>query len=162
MCKYMVKEAYALAASLSVLLDARKHIEAYPSKADDSGATGRTSKHFLQRVLNSTTAELAPTQAAAIVLGIPSQGHSHAFVFACAWDAARLTDILSHGGAFLSDAVPAPAAAAADAAPSAANAEAPEKDAAPLEDPPDLDADESDLESDGDLDPGAAQMSRIL
>ena len=113
MCKYMVKEAYALAASLSVLLDARKHIEAYPSKADDSGATGRTSKHFLQRVLNSTTAELAPTQAAAIVLGIPSQGHSHAFVFACAWDAARLTDILSHGGAFLSDAVPAPAAAAA-------------------------------------------------
>ena len=89
MCKYMIKEAYALAASLSVLLDARQHIEKYPSKASDSGANDRTSKHFLQRVLNSETAELSTTQAAAIVLGVPSAGHSHNFAYCSAWDAAR-------------------------------------------------------------------------
>ena len=61
----MVKEAYALQASLSVLLDARKHIADYPTQAADAGSGERTARHFLQRVLNSTTAELAPTQAAA-------------------------------------------------------------------------------------------------
>ena len=109
MCKYMVKDAYALQASLSVLLDARQHIKDYPTQAEDAGTDTRTTQHFLQRVLNSTTAELAPTQAAAIVLGIPSAAHSHTFVYACVWDAIRLTDVLRGGGAFLSDpALPEP------------------------------------------------------
>ena len=55
------------------------------------------------------TAELAPTQAAAIVLGISSAAHSHTFVYACVWDAIRLTDVPRGGGAFLSDpALPEP------------------------------------------------------
>ena len=74
--------AYALRASLSVLLDARQHIKDYPTQAEDAGTSTRTTQHFLQRVLNSTTAELAPTQAAAIVLGMPSAAHSHTFVVA--------------------------------------------------------------------------------
>ena len=105
MCKYMVKDAYALQASLSVLLDARQHIQDYPSRAEDSGVNTRTAQHFLQRVLNSSTAELATTQAAAIVLGVPSANHSHTFVYACVWDAIRLIDVLRGHGKFLSDPV---------------------------------------------------------
>ena len=71
MVKYIIKEAYALQASLSVLLDARKHIDAYPTQAADAGSDERTARHFLQRVLNSTASELAPTKAAAIALGVP-------------------------------------------------------------------------------------------
>ena len=78
----MQAHAYALRASLSVLLDARQHIKDYPTQAEDAGTSTRTTQHFLQRVLNSTTAELAPTQAAAIVLGMPSAAHSHTFVVA--------------------------------------------------------------------------------
>ena len=104
MCKYMIKEAYALAASLSVLLDARKHIEAYPTQAADAGSNQRTAQHFLQRVLNSTAAEIAPTQAAALVLGMPSAGHSHSFVYAYVWDAILLVKVLQRGGAMLQDA----------------------------------------------------------
>ena len=104
MCKYMVKDAYALAASLSVLADARKHISAYPSAAEDAGTAGRCTRHFLQRVLNAGATELAPTQAAAIVLGIPSSGHSHNFVNAYVWDAVRLLDVIRSGGALLEDA----------------------------------------------------------
>ena len=80
--KHSVKDAYALQASLSVLLDARKHIDAYPTQAADAGSDERTARHFLQRVLSSTTAELAPTQAAAIALGVPSSGHSRIFMYA--------------------------------------------------------------------------------
>ena len=38
MCKYMVKDAYALQASLSVLLDARQHIKDYPTQAEDASS----------------------------------------------------------------------------------------------------------------------------
>ena len=79
----MAAAAAGVAASLSVLLDARQQIQAYPCKASDSGANDRASKHFLQRVLNAGAVELASTQAAAIVLGIPSSGHSHSFVLMC-------------------------------------------------------------------------------
>ena len=78
--KCMVKNAYALAASLSVLIDARKHIQAYPSSAEDTHTAARCTRHFLQRVFNAGATELAPTQAAAIVLGVRSSGHSHSFV----------------------------------------------------------------------------------
>jgi hypothetical protein len=53
MLKYMVKDAYALAASLSVLADARRHIHEYPSSADDVHTAARCTRHFLQRVLNA-------------------------------------------------------------------------------------------------------------
>ena len=108
MAKYMTKDSYKLQASLSVLLDARQHIKDYPTQAEDAGTSTRTTQHFLQRVLNSTTAELAPTQAAAIVLGMPSAAHSHTFVYACVWDAIRLIDVLRGGGAFLADPAPPP------------------------------------------------------
>jgi len=104
MLKYMVKDAYDLAASLSVLADARKHIQAYPSRADDTGTAARCTRHFLQRVLNASATELAPTQAAAIVLGVRSSGHSHTFVNAYVWDAVHLLEVVQKGGNFIADA----------------------------------------------------------
>ena len=46
MCKYMVKDAYELAASLSVLADAREHIDKYKSVADDASTSERESKKY--------------------------------------------------------------------------------------------------------------------
>ena len=61
-CKYMIKDKYELAASLSIFIDARKHIEKYPSVAEDTGSTIRTTIHFLERALNKSEAELHITQ----------------------------------------------------------------------------------------------------
>ena len=103
MCKYMVKDQYELAASLSVIADARAHIEDYPSMAEDAGSSIRTAQHFLQRMLNASLAELAPTQAAAICLGMESSAHSHSFVNAYIWDAVRLVKVLNAGRELLVD-----------------------------------------------------------
>ncbi|CAK0798449.1 unnamed protein product [Prorocentrum cordatum] len=116
MCKYMVKDAYELAAPLSVLADARDHVGRYPSSAVDAGAGDRAAKHFLQRVLNSAATELAPTQAAAIALGTTSSGHSHSFVNAYVWDAVHLLLEIRRGGCLLST---ASASRVADEAPAA-------------------------------------------
>ena len=104
MVKYMIKEAYQVSQALSVLCDARKHVAAYPSIAEDSGAPDRTTKHFLQRVLNKSLAELSATQAAAIVLGVPSALYSHGFVFSYVWDAVRLTSVMRRGKQHLREA----------------------------------------------------------
>ena len=47
---------------LSVFLEARREIADHPSVAEDTGAPARTTKHFLQRVLNKYTGaqELGP------------------------------------------------------------------------------------------------------
>ena len=90
MVKYMVKEAYDLAASLTIMIDARKHIDQYKSVAEDQGTDERTAIHFLQRVLNTAAAELSPTQAAGMCLGLQSGSHSHSFANVYIWDAIRL------------------------------------------------------------------------
>eukprot|EP00959_Pyramimonas_sp_CCMP1952_P392290 8220317-Pyramimonas_sp.AAC.1 len=93
----MVKDACELAAPLSVLADARHHIDRYPSSAIDADTGDRAAKHFLQRVLSSAATELAPTQAAAIALGASSSGHSHSFVNSYVWDAVHLLQELQRG-----------------------------------------------------------------
>ena len=99
----MTKNDFELAQSLAVFIDARKHIQAYPSIAEDTGTTERTFKHFLERVLNSKNAELAPSQAAAIALGFNSSMHTHSYVNFYAWDFERLVRILAAGGSTLAD-----------------------------------------------------------
>ncbi|CAK0807187.1 unnamed protein product [Prorocentrum cordatum] len=116
MCKYMVKDACELAASLSVLADARDHIDRYSSSAIDGDTGDRAAKHFLQRVLNSAATELAPAQAAAIAMGVSSSGHSHSFVNSYVWDAVHLLQELQRGGALLSTASASPAAGKASSA----------------------------------------------
>ena len=80
------------------------HIDQYPSGADDAHMAARCTRHFLQRVLNAGATELAPTQAAAIVLGIRSSGHSHSFVHSYLWDAVQLLRVVQVGGTLLEDA----------------------------------------------------------
>ena len=50
---------------MALLSDARKHVDKYPSVAEDTGQAERTAKHFMQRVLNRVAAELSPEAAAA-------------------------------------------------------------------------------------------------
>ena len=101
--QYVTKNDFELAQSLSVIIDARKHIKNYPSLANDTGTAPRTGTHFLERVLNSKSAELAPTQAAAIALGFKSSVHTHSYVNMYAWDSERLVRILAAGGSTLAD-----------------------------------------------------------
>ena len=101
--QYVTKNDFELAQSLAVFIDARKHIKAYPSIAEDAGTTERTFTHFLERVLNSKNAELAPSQAAAIVLGFNSSMHTHSYVNFYAWDFERLMRIIAAGGSTLAD-----------------------------------------------------------
>lgn len=99
----MTKNDFELAQSLSVIIDARKHVDKYRSIANDSGTNERTSMHFLERVLNSKSAELAPTQAAAIALGFKSSMHTQSYINMYVWDSERLVRILAAGGSTLAD-----------------------------------------------------------
>jgi hypothetical protein len=74
--KYLTKDKTELSASLVVLLDARKHIDKYPSVADDTGTAIRTTQHFLIRVLNSLSgmSEYGAPQAASVVMERGSAG----------------------------------------------------------------------------------------
>ena len=51
-CKYVTKCPTEIMSLLSILYNAAKHIEKHPSTAEDSGTVERTTRHFLQRVLN--------------------------------------------------------------------------------------------------------------
>ena len=97
MIKYMVKDSVALRACLSLLVDARKEVDIHPSIAEDTGSDERTAKHTLQRAINSAQMELAPTQAAAIVLGMPSSHYSDKFEWLSVWGAVKLAKILAAG-----------------------------------------------------------------
>ena len=78
--KYMTKDSAELNVSLSVLADARKHIDRYPSTAADAGCGTRLVKHFLQRALQRVDMELADTQAASCAMGEMADFWSDAFV----------------------------------------------------------------------------------
>ena len=86
--KYVTKDKVNLTGSMSVLLDARKHIEKYPSVAANTGTTTRTGQHFLQRTLNTLagSAEYGGPQGASITLGYPGSYISHEFEYLFTWD----------------------------------------------------------------------------
>ena len=81
--KYLTKDSVALTNSLSIIHDARKHVEKYPSTAKDTGTTIRKGQSFLQRIINSLSGqtEVSATQAAASLLGMSSSMCSTAFIF---------------------------------------------------------------------------------
>ena len=89
-CKYMGKDCVEISAAASFLVDAFEHIKNYPSKAADSGDLERNAKHFVQRVLNHVNMELDATQAAGIVLGQSSSGHSNAIEYIYGHDVVKL------------------------------------------------------------------------
>ena len=86
--KYVTKDKVALSSSLTVLLAAQKHIEDYPSRAENTGDPTRTAQHFVQRVCNSVAgmAEYGAAQAAEIALGHQASWVSHEFTYVWPWD----------------------------------------------------------------------------
>jgi hypothetical protein len=88
--KYMVKDSVSLGNSLPVIREAMKHVNRYESNAGDAGSDSRTSKFFMQRIVNGFTglAEISDTQCAACLLGMRSMvstdGHWFAFIKAAA------------------------------------------------------------------------------
>ena len=81
--KYLTKDKTELSASLVVLLDARKHVDRYPSVADDTGTARRTTQHFLLQVLKSLSgmSEFGAPQAASVVMERPCTWVSHEFTY---------------------------------------------------------------------------------
>jgi len=80
--KYMSKDSMPLANALSIASAAAQHIETYPSVASDSGEPVRTTRHLLNRVLNSTNGVqeyVSAQMATASLLELPSFICSHAF-----------------------------------------------------------------------------------
>ena len=74
----MTKDQVALTNSLAVFKHAVTKVGLYPSKADDTGTDSRTGKHFLTTMASrfTGTTEIASTQAAVSLLGMPSQDGS--------------------------------------------------------------------------------------
>ena len=97
--KYMGKNSVEISGGASVLIDAHKHVEQYPSVAEDAEAnpTERLAKHFCQRVVNTAALELEGVQAAALVLGIPSSGASDKIAYSSPWDVTKLARIAASG-----------------------------------------------------------------
>ena len=80
-----------LSESLSVLVDAKKHIDKWQSTAEDRDTSElRTAVHFLQRATNSYQAEVHDTQAASLLCGFHASLTSERFVFSAGWDFVRL------------------------------------------------------------------------
>jgi hypothetical protein len=81
--KYLTKDKTELSASLVVLLDARKHIDKYPSVAENVGTQVRNTQHFLVRVLNSLSgmSEYGAPQAASVAMERPCTWVSHLFTY---------------------------------------------------------------------------------
>ena len=63
-----------LATSVSILLDARDHLDKYGSRAADAGTPARDARFLMTRALNKLDSELALTQAAAMLLGLKAAG----------------------------------------------------------------------------------------
>ena len=92
--KYMGKDTVDISASASVLIDARRNIDKYPSKATDTGEADRTAKHYTQRVLNFADMELDATSAAGICLNQNSSGSSDTMEYFYGWDHVRVLLVL--------------------------------------------------------------------
>jgi len=73
--KYITKDSVQLASTVSVIKYAQDKKKEYGSLAEDAGTVRRDGIHFLQIILNKLTGlkELSDTQAAAALLGMPSQ-----------------------------------------------------------------------------------------
>ena len=97
--KYMGKDCVQISASASMLLDAMKNINEYPSSAEDTGTQDRRTIHFCQHAINKGCVEMEALQAAGVVLTIHSSGKSDAIQYYSGWDVVRVAKIASKGHA---------------------------------------------------------------
>lgn len=88
---YLCKDGCVLCKSISLLREAKLHIDAYKSRADDAGTRERTATFFVQRLLNNITAfrEVPDTFASIALLGFPSLLLSEKMTFVQVWGAVR-------------------------------------------------------------------------
>jgi hypothetical protein len=89
--KYITKDSTALENTRLLVHEAVKHVKEYPSRADDAGTTDRTTKHLLQRIVNSIAGaqEISGQMAAAALLKKPSCFASDSFWHAFVWPAVQ-------------------------------------------------------------------------
>jgi hypothetical protein len=75
----MIKNSAEVTSIISLLHDAKKHIEEYPSTAVDAGTAGRTTIHLLTRMLNklSSACEYSGNQCVSHLLGLPAEYYMH-------------------------------------------------------------------------------------
>ena len=90
MHRYLTKNCLEVNAALSVLLDARDHLEAYGSRAADDGTPERDARFMMQRVLNRLDTELALSEAASMLLNHDHDGSSEQCIYVDLWDAVRV------------------------------------------------------------------------
>jgi hypothetical protein len=79
----MNKNMLELTNALPVILESARHINDYPSLAEDSGTPSRTNQHWVTRTLNhlSGQSEYPQAMCASTLLGYTSTICSHAFKF---------------------------------------------------------------------------------
>lgn len=88
--KYETKQSVAVREVIPQMVDVRKHVDQWQSKAADSGTAERTAKHFAQRLLiTAGVEELSPIVAVSLVLGHDSGSTSEGDVYLYAWDALK-------------------------------------------------------------------------
>ena len=80
---YLCKSKYALEACLSALENVQRHIEEFPSVADNTGADTRCVQHMFTKVLNDLcqSVELSDTQIALDLLNTGSEKTSDSYQF---------------------------------------------------------------------------------
>ena len=77
--KYVCKNPAEIMSLLSILHDAALHVDKNPSTADDTGTEDRTTRHYLQRILNKLCGkqEYSGNQVVAALLGLPAEFQMH-------------------------------------------------------------------------------------
>ena len=77
--KYICKNPAEIMSLLSILHDAAKHIDKYPSTAPDSGTDERDTRHYLQRILNKLCGreEYGANQVVAALIQLPAEFQMH-------------------------------------------------------------------------------------
>ena len=89
LCRYVTKDSVELNALLSIVVQARRDIDLYTSRAADAGTDERRARHLMQRICNKIDAELSDTFAAMIALGFPADDSSEIFVSWDPWEAVK-------------------------------------------------------------------------
>jgi hypothetical protein len=79
--KYVTKPTSEITHSISLIQNARRTVEEYPSVAEDSGTNRRTAMHILNRITNkiSSTIEVSSSFASLAILGGPAEFTSCTF-----------------------------------------------------------------------------------
>jgi hypothetical protein len=94
--KYITKDAIPLVHVVSLAAAARRHIDLYPSVAEDCDTEIRRAKYFVHRMTNSLTGltEVSISQAAASLMGLKSMSTTTNTVFCFIKGAMRFQDTL--------------------------------------------------------------------